>query len=557
MKRKNGFSILQALIAVAISLVGTMAILTIVNTMSKSNLSNQQQAEATYLHDDIYALLRDPKACLKSFSTFAIKNVAAPETSVTNLVRADDTMAFQVGSIWASNKLRIQKMSIGDFVPDDAATAPDAGKGWLHVNIEKLGQPIGAQYLLREIKLQVMRDPATKQVLSCVAIGGTKDIWLLNPDGSIFYNGGNVGIGKSSPSTPLEVDSKDKPGALWVDGSRDGTYHSSQLRLNDNQTIKAWLLTNGIQGATNNHFGLHFYDGSNYSHPLTILENGYVGLGTTNPNGVLDVSGDILFGNNSGLSSGGGRLYSMIPGNFGGKEAILTVANGLGGANDEVWIGPNVGAYKGHVQLSAEDIRFHNSSSPALIVKGDKVGIGMPNPSYDLHLLNDSAAKPGSSAWTIASDLRLKNISGTFNRSLKDIEIINPIYFQYKRDNPLNLPSDKKYVGVIAQDVQKSIPEAVQTDEQGFLHITNDAIIWTMLNSIKELHYKLTSYFENLAKSVSQKANIEDLSKLQKEIAEKNKEIIEVKTNMSRLEKENSLLKQRIEKIEKTIKIIQ
>jgi hypothetical protein len=50
----------------------------------------------------------------------------------------------------------------------------------------------------------------------------------------------------------------------------------------------------------------------------------------------------------------------------------------------------------------------------------------------------------------------------------------------------MELPSDKEYIGLIAQEVEQVIPEAVEEMESGYLSVNNDPIIWTMLNAIKE-----------------------------------------------------------------------
>jgi hypothetical protein len=39
---------------------------------------------------------------------------------------------------------------------------------------------------------------------------------------------------------------------------------------------------------------------------------------------------------------------------------------------------------------------------------------------------------------------------------------------------------------VVAQEIQKVIPEAVTENSKGYLLVNNDPIIWTMLNAIKE-----------------------------------------------------------------------
>jgi hypothetical protein len=45
-------------------------------------------------------------------------------------------------------------------------------------------------------------------------------------------------------------------------------------------------------------------------------------------------------------------------------------------------------------------------------------------------------------------------------------------------------------VGVVAQQVQSAIPEAVHQNRDGYLVVNNDPIIWTMFNAIKELNQK-------------------------------------------------------------------
>jgi hypothetical protein len=63
---------------------------------------------------------------------------------------------------------------------------------------------------------------------------------------------------------------------------------------------------------------------------------------------------------------------------------------------------------------------------------------------------------------------------------------LQPLRYEYKRDNALNLKSEGEHVGFSAQAVQKIIPEAVTSTGQGYLLVNNDPILWTMLNAIKE-----------------------------------------------------------------------
>ncbi|MCB0534616.1 MAG: tail fiber domain-containing protein [Lewinellaceae bacterium] len=126
------------------------------------------------------------------------------------------------------------------------------------------------------------------------------------------------------------------------------------------------------------------------------------------------------------------------------------------------------------------------SEANTMSIMGGTVGIGTVAPAFTLEV-NGTAGKPGGGSWSNASDKRLKDINGDFTRGLAELEQLQPIYYHYKKDNAIGLPSDPQYIGLIAQEVQKVIPEAVETDKGDYLFLNNDPIIWTMLNAIKEL----------------------------------------------------------------------
>jgi hypothetical protein len=101
--------------------------------------------------------------------------------------------------------------------------------------------------------------------------------------------------------------------------------------------------------------------------------------------------------------------------------------------------------------------------------------------------VNGSADKPGGGSWSTSSDVRLKDVGTNFTPGLEALEDIQPVHYHYKSDNPLKLPSDPEYISVVAQQVKAAVPEAVQQNEDGYLVVNNDPIIWTMVNAIKEL----------------------------------------------------------------------
>lgn len=197
-----------------VGIVVLTGIVTMMNNLNKSNLNAQQQAETTLLQNDIYSLLRHQGACASTFATIAAQDVGQPKSAVATLVRADSTVAFQTGLLYAGSKLQLQSLELGDFVAENPAVDPHSGKAVLHVTLSKPGQPLGPRTLVRGVKLQATRNPVTRRVTSCVAIGGTKELWVLEPSGNIHYDGGNVRVGVSNPGARLDVAGGIRPGGV-------------------------------------------------------------------------------------------------------------------------------------------------------------------------------------------------------------------------------------------------------------------------------------------------------------------------------------------------------
>jgi hypothetical protein len=114
-----------------------------------------------------------------------------------------------------------------------------------------------------------------------------------------------------------------------------------------------------------------------------------------------------------------------------------------------------------------------------------RLGIGTNAPDQ-LLTVNGNASKPGGGSWLAFSDRRLKNIKSPFSTGLNAVMRLQPVRYEYTSNNALGLKSEGEQVGFSAQEVQKVIPEAVTTNDNGFLMVNNDPIIWTMLNAIKE-----------------------------------------------------------------------
>jgi endosialidase-like protein len=134
---------------------------------------------------------------------------------------------------------------------------------------------------------------------------------------------------------------------------------------------------------------------------------------------------------------------------------------------------------------------------------------------------NGDAGEYAGGSWEY-SDERLKNLDGVYSSGLSQILQINPVRFRYKPDNAAGIHDESEHVGVVAEDVQEVIPEAVQENNEGYLLVNKDRIVWAMLNAIKEQQQLLDEQKELIqtqraqlaaqqAKAKSQDAQIAEL----------------------------------------------
>jgi hypothetical protein len=210
-----------------------------------------------------------------------------------------------------------------------------------------------------------------------------------------------------------------------------------------------------------------------------------VGIGTTSPQSRLHVVGTTGLIGHVGIGTTAPlRALQIGP----GFDAGFTFEQG--GSPDAGFIrfGDNTG-WKLHFGRNREaSAGTLNSSTVGVLMTiqdNGNVGIGTLSPDAKL-TVNGTADKPGGGSWGSFSDERLKNIKGRFTPGLKAVMQLQPLRYEYKRDNALNLKSEGEHIGFSAQAVRQIIPEAVTTNDMGYLLVNNDPILWTMLNAIKE-----------------------------------------------------------------------
>lgn len=132
----------------------------------------------------------------------------------------------------------------------------------------------------------------------------------------------------------------------------------------------------------------------------------------------------------------------------------------------------------------------NNLERMRITASGD-VGIGTSSPSYTLHV-NGSVA--GTSAYVNLSDIRFKkNIKPLYN-SLSKVLQLNGISFDWDKqfDESVNL-DELNHIGLLAQDVEKIIPQTVFTasDKNKTKSVSYSDLVPVLIEAIKELNAKL------------------------------------------------------------------
>jgi hypothetical protein len=133
------------------------------------------------------------------------------------------------------------------------------------------------------------------------------------------------------------------------------------------------------------------------------------------------------------------------------------------------------------------------------------------------------------------SDSRLKDVKGQFTKGLSALLKLNPVSYAYKKNNAKNLPSEVSHVGILAQDLQKVLPEAVSKDEQGYLSVSNEPLIWTVINAIKDLNKLMENSQSELTAKVTQLE--QENADLKQQLEKSSQEMSSLESRIAKLER--------------------
>lgn len=273
---------------------------------------------------------------------------------------------------------------------------------------------------------------------------------------------GRIGVRTATPVLDIHINATDTP----------------DFRLEQNNTGGFAAQTWDIAGNEANFFVRDVTSGSRLpfrirpgapTSSIDIAANGNVGIGTGTPANRLDVV--VAGGVSATAIKADTNQISQLVFSHGTTDQWFISSRGTADApNNRLAVFFNTGA---------------GFSERMTINSAGNVGINTNAPDQRFSV-NGDASKTGGNTWLAFSDERLKTIKGRFNTGLKAVMQLQPIRYEYLKDNALGLQSEGEHIGFGAQTLQKVIPEAVTKNGDGYLMVNSDPIIWTMLNAIKE-----------------------------------------------------------------------
>ena len=184
----------------------------------------------------------------------------------------------------------------------------------------------------------------------------------------------------------------------------------------------------------------------------------------------IDTSGNLLVGTTTSI---GGKIASTT--NVGFSPS--------GSDNWKKGAFSSNGAYGGPLSFinsggAIDGFCFYLTGNPSqLNIQFGANGGGL---SYGVYLTSTGTS------WTASSDERLKDISGTITNAVQSVSSLRPIRYTFKADE-----SKTQRVGLIAQDVQKVLPEVVDENSDGYFGVRYAEVIPLLVAALQELSAKV------------------------------------------------------------------
>lgn len=248
---------------------------------------------------------------------------------------------------------------------------------------------------------------------------------------------------------------------------------------------------------------------------IRVITNGDVGIGTTTPTEQLEVDGISKTKGNTveETAASASTLYNRTD-----RSAFLIGAGAQAGLSwDQDY---NFSMFR----KTRADIlnRTLSGGTVAMSLRGSDgwVSLGVFGPTERLHVAGNIFA----TGTITPSDMRLKGESTRVSYGLNEILELEPVNYRY--NGKANLDTESLHYGLIAQDLQKVMPNLVSEfvhevrsednseviDEETYLKINSGALTYILINAVKEQQELINELNDKVNSLSSVNVNNEDIA---------------------------------------------
>ena len=323
----------------------------------------------------------------------------------------------------------------------------------------------------------------------------------INADGNSYFNGGNVGIGATAPAEKLEVAGKIKATgtADVLQLYRNSSSQANYIKFYDNATS----LSEFYLGYTSNNKDFQISNlasngtialRSGGANTMMLNSSQNVGIGTTSPGEKLEVIGTAKATSVRATGGGDGGLV-LRQWTYASNYASLAT-NGMSGLEycmisdgTNTFVGAGTGGnlrLRGPANDSSPQIELNGSlckvDAGDFKVEDGSIAVGnITNSTTDgrIDASNDIVAYS-------TSDIRLKDNIKSIDKALDKVNSIQGIEFDWIEKEEVHGNSGHD-IGVIAQEIEKILPDVVTTRDNGYKAVKYEKIVPLLIEAIKDL----------------------------------------------------------------------